>query len=245
MRQLPANLQDELSLWVKADCCACCCWLTVAMLLVVGCWCCCYLHILLALVVSCLWELTGRIAPVFCRTTGSTASQYCTCTVHDFDLFPSCSFLLPFLIMFIVSTAHYGEWANFSPPTIQISTSSEPEGTTASQMGMENTFHRNLHHIFHLCRTFSQITTRLSSWCCRPWIRGRFRPHLPLRVNKIATPYLVHSPDWENKTASLRTAAISYPNGTIVNVAKIDASASYQEVLTRLSLGSSRHLQYC
>lgn len=51
-------------------------------------------------------------------------------------------------------------------------------------------------------------------------------------------------PTEKNKPFSLRTVAISYPNGTIVNVAKIDASSSYQEILSRLSLDSSRHLQY-
>ncbi|KAI9785905.1 MAG: hypothetical protein M1839_008171 [Geoglossum umbratile] len=43
-------------------------------------------------------------------------------------------------------------------------------------------------------------------------------------------------------TSPYGTAAISYPNGTIVNVAKIDASSSYQEMMSRLSLDSSRHL---
>ncbi|KAL2060153.1 hypothetical protein VTL71DRAFT_9975 [Oculimacula yallundae] len=38
------------------------------------------------------------------------------------------------------------------------------------------------------------------------------------------------------------TAAISYPNGTVVNVAKIDALPSYREMFSRLSLHSSEHL---
>ena len=41
------------------------------------------------------------------------------------------------------------------------------------------------------------------------------------------------------------TAAISYPNGTFVEIAKIDVlSSSYKEMMTRLSLRSSMHLRY-
>ncbi|KAK2781571.1 hypothetical protein FQN53_000512 [Emmonsiellopsis sp. PD_33] len=43
-------------------------------------------------------------------------------------------------------------------------------------------------------------------------------------------------------TSPYGTAAISYTNGTVVNVAKIDASSAYQEAMARLSLRSSAHL---
>lgn len=41
-----------------------------------------------------------------------------------------------------------------------------------------------------------------------------------------------------------RTAVISYPNRTIVNIAKIDALPSYRDMMSRLSIRSSEHLQY-
>lgn len=41
-----------------------------------------------------------------------------------------------------------------------------------------------------------------------------------------------------------RLLAISYPNGIIVNIAKIDALPSYKDMIFRLSLSSSEHLHY-
>jgi hypothetical protein len=40
------------------------------------------------------------------------------------------------------------------------------------------------------------------------------------------------------------TAAVSYPNSTIINIAKIDGTTLYNEVMFRLSQRSSRHIQY-
>jgi hypothetical protein len=43
--------------------------------------------------------------------------------------------------------------------------------------------------------------------------------------------------------ASLRTAAVSFPNGSIINIGRVKGSSSYEEAIRRLSLVSSSHLQ--
>ena len=43
---------------------------------------------------------------------------------------------------------------------------------------------------------------------------------------------------------STRTVAVSYPNGTVQSIAKVEGDAAYVETMSRLSLLSSRHLQY-
>lgn len=83
--------------------------------------------------------------------------------------------------------SHYDEWANSSPPTHQIATDCEQE-STASHLGLENAFHHSIYHTFLLCHTCASITTSLSPGCGWPWIRGRLRPHLSLRVNELAPP---------------------------------------------------------
>ncbi|KIM93960.1 hypothetical protein OIDMADRAFT_21471 [Oidiodendron maius Zn] len=44
--------------------------------------------------------------------------------------------------------------------------------------------------------------------------------------------------------ASYGTVAVSYPNGTIQSIAKVVGDAAYLEVMSRLSLQTSQHLQY-
>jgi hypothetical protein len=40
-----------------------------------------------------------------------------------------------------------------------------------------------------------------------------------------------------------RTAAVSFPNGTVVNIGRAEGSSHYEEAVRRLSLHSSTHLQ--
>jgi hypothetical protein len=42
---------------------------------------------------------------------------------------------------------------------------------------------------------------------------------------------------------SLRTVALSFPNGSMINIGRVEGSSSYEEAIRRLSLVSSSHLQ--
>ena len=49
---------------------------------------------------------------------------------------------------------------------------------------------------------------------------------------------------YRSRLISTRTVAISYLNSTVWSIAKVEGDAVYIEIMSRLSLLSSRHLQY-